>query len=304
MKSVCFIYNPTSGHEEIKYRIDSIEHTLKLNFEHVVMYPTKGERDATYYMLSNAHEFDVVIAAGGDGTIHEVVNGIAPHSKRPILGIIPSGTTNDIAASYGISNVLEEALSIIIEGHTEKVDIGKINERYFMYVCAFGAFTRVSYETDSHLKTILGHFAYVLNGITQIKNIKKYHLKLEFDNKYVESDFLIGLVSNSKSIAGMRHLLPDSKTNDGKFDIMFAEYKPFKMLGSMWDLLKRILVGFRSNTNNIETLVHEKTNEVLITASRPIRWNIDGEKGMRTNKVKIKSLKEHITLITPASSLD
>ena len=155
-KRARIIYNPTSGKELFKRVLpDALIKLEKAGYE-TSAYATEKIGDATFEAeRALESEYDLLIAAGGDGTLNEVVNGIAEQPNRPKLGVIPMGTVNDFGRALHLPSDIMGAIDVIIDGHTTKVDIGKMNNRYFINLAAGGKLTQVSYETPSKLKSIV-----------------------------------------------------------------------------------------------------------------------------------------------------
>src|SRR5690606_15238279 len=133
-------------------------------------------------------KYDIVVAAGGDGTLNEVVNGLAEQDYRPKLGVIPMGTTNDFARALHIPRDIPKAVDIIVRGDTIPVDIGRMNEKYFINIAGGGRITELTYEVPSKLKTMIGQLAYYLKGIEMLPSIKATPLTIEYDGKIFEGD--------------------------------------------------------------------------------------------------------------------
>ena len=167
-KRLLFIFNPKSGKAQIKNKLCEIIDTFVKGGYEVVAHPTQGAGDAYEKTKELAPEMDLVVCSGGDGTLDEVVSGLMECEERIPLGYIPAGSTNDFANSLDIPKNMEKAAKDIIEGKLYSCDVGVFNKRHFIYIAAFGIFTDVSYETDQHLKNVLGHLAYLLEGSKRI----------------------------------------------------------------------------------------------------------------------------------------
>lgn len=161
MKRARIIYNPTSGREMFRRHLaDVLEKMEKAGYE-TSCHATTGEGDAIEAAKKAVErKYDIVVAAGGDGTINEVVNGLAEQDYRPKLGIIPTGTTNDFARALHIPRDVDKATDIIVNGDTIPIDIGRMNDVYFINIAGGGRLTELTYEVPSKLKTMLGQLAY------------------------------------------------------------------------------------------------------------------------------------------------
>ena len=222
MKRLLFLYNPKAGKGLLKSKLsDVLDILVKAEYE-LVVYPTQSCQDAYHKIVNMTNEFDMVVCSGGDGTLDEVVTGMMQRQEedRIPIGYIPTGTTNDFASSLDISRDILNAANTAVHGKPFGCDVGKFNDDIFVYVAAFGLFTDVPYQTDQKLKNTLGHAAYVLEGVKRLSNIPSFHIKITAGETVIEDDFMIGLISNSKSIAGFRNIMrKDVSFSDGEFEI-------------------------------------------------------------------------------------
>ena len=204
-KKMLFIYNPMAGKEQIKNKLSEIIQIFcKEGFE-VTIFATRGREDATKIIEKKGERYDYIVCSGGDGTMNEVATGLMKLEKRPICGYIPAGTVNDFASSLKIPRVMKNAASLIADGDVFNCDMGKFNDRYFTYVAGFGAFTEVSYQTPQEWKNALGKAAYFIEALKHIADIKPHHMKIEYDGGVIEDEFILGLISNSVSVAGYKY---------------------------------------------------------------------------------------------------
>jgi len=183
-KRARIIYNPTSGRELFKKSLADVLIKLEDAGYETSAYATKAEGDAIQAARQAVEDrFDLVIASGGDGTINEVINGIAEQEYRPNIGVIPMGTVNDFGRALLIPKDILQAVDVIIEGNTVPVDVGKMNNRYFINIAGGGKITEVSYEAPSKLKTVLGPLAYYIKGLEMLPEIKATDIRIEYDGK-------------------------------------------------------------------------------------------------------------------------
>ena len=219
-KRMLFVFNPKAGKGRIKtHLLDIVDIFNKGGYE-VIIRATQGPKDAYEQVKEYADQVDLIACSGGDGTLDEVVTGIVEVGSQTPIGYIPAGSTNDFANSLFMPKSMTAAASMIMEEQIYHCDIGKFNNQTFAYVAAFGLFTNVSYETDQDLKNILGHVAYVLEGMKQLFEVKSYHLKVTSDELTVENDFIYGMISNSRSVGGFKNLTGKNvDMNDGLFEV-------------------------------------------------------------------------------------
>jgi YegS/Rv2252/BmrU family lipid kinase len=183
-KKVLFIFNPVAGKSQIRTDIVDILDILSRDAYVVTCYPTKCRGDARNVVRSRTEDYLYVICAGGDGTLDEVVTGMMENQDKPFvpIGYMPAGTTNDFANSLGIPSDMKEAARVVARGKRFDCDLGRFNDdMYFTYVAAFGIFTETSYETPQDLKNLLGHMAYIMQGVMDLGKIRTYHFSVESD---------------------------------------------------------------------------------------------------------------------------
>lgn len=288
-----FIYNPQAGHKQIKYSLWDIINELTKEYKDLVVYSSKKQKDIYEYTKKNASKYDLVIVSGGDGSLSEAVNGIMNLKKIPKLGYIPAGSTNDYASSLRLPKDMKKCAQLITE-HKElkKIDIGKFNNNYFVYVAAFGAFTEVAYSTPQDVKNVIGHLAYLLNGINSLNKIKSYKLKIETKEKTYDGEYIFGMITNSLSVGGMYKL--NSKTvklDDGLFEVMLIK-KPNDLIE-----LEEITASLLNTKTKTNAVIKFSTNELKFTTYSKMSWTLDGEYGGTPSKIKITNINKTLTLI-------
>ena len=187
-----FVFNPNSGKAQIKNQLMKIIQVFSKAGYEITVYPTKAPLDGYQHILDNEGRYDVITCSGGDGTLNETVAAVLKYKgEKPPIGYIPSGTTNDFAASLGIPRNMVKAAVNIAKGKHFPCDVGIVNgERSFNYVAAFGAFTRVSYGTPQNLKNILGHQAYVIEAVRSLSTIKPQYMRVYSEEMNVEGNFV------------------------------------------------------------------------------------------------------------------
>ncbi|REK52926.1 MAG: diacylglycerol kinase [Geobacillus sp.] len=278
MKRARIIYNPTSGREIFKRHLpDVLERLEKAGYE-TSCHATTGAGDATEAARKAVErEFDLVVAAGGDGTINEVVNGIADQDYRPKLAIIPVGTTNDFARAIGVPRSIEGACDVITRGEAVPIDIGSVtNEektRYFINIAGGGRLTELTYEVPSKLKTVLGQLAYYLKGMEMLPSIKATEARIEYDGKLFEGEIMLFLVSLTNSVGGFEKLAPDSSLNDGMFDLIILKKT------NLAEFIRLVTLAARGEHINDPHLIYTKANRIKVTSPNNMQLNLDGEFG-------------------------
>lgn len=292
MKKLLLLANFYSGKGIIKLNIaDMIEYYNCKGFE-VTVFTSQYSGHITDIVEKYGSMYDNIVCCGGDGTLNETINGLLTLDKRPLLGYVPCGSTNDFASSIGISTIIEESYKTAVDGHPFTIDIGKINDKYFSYVAGFGLFTNISYETPQNIKNILGYQAYILTALKAITNIKTYSMKITYDKGVIEDEIMIGLVSNSNSIAGMKKLFENyANLNDGLFEVLLVK-KPKNT-----SLLKNIVSCVVEKNFDNDMFYSFKTNKIKFESTEFIKWTIDGEYGGDFNLTEIEVVNNAVNIL-------
>ncbi|MCJ1656009.1 diacylglycerol kinase [Staphylococcus sp. NRL 16/872] len=292
-KRARIIYNPTSGKEMFKRTLPDVLIKLERAGYETSAYATEREGDAILEAeRALKQNYDILIAAGGDGTLNEVVNGIAEQPNRPKLGIIPMGTVNDFGRALHLPSDIMGAVDVIIENHTTKVDIGKMNNRYFINLAAGGKLTQVSYETPSRLKSIVGPFAYYIKGFEMLPQMKAVDIRIEYDDNVFQGEALLFLLGLTNSMAGFEKLVPDAKLDDGYYTLIIVEKANLAELGHIMTLASR------GEHTKHPKVIYEKAKSINISSFTEMQLNVDGEYGGKL-PANFLNLKRHIEVCTP-----
>ena len=273
MKKMLFVMNPYSGmRRAVRYLADIIAMFNRAGYE-VITHMTSGQGDAEETVRQIAPRVDVVVCCGGDGTFNETISGILKSGADVPVGYIPAGSTNDFASSMWLSTNIMQAAKDIVEGVPVRYDVGKFGERYFSYVASFGAFTRASYNTPQSIKNALGHTAYVLEGINELSQIRKEHVRFEIDGQVIEDDFLFGAISNSTSVGGILTLDPKQvDMADGKLEILLVR-APVDIME-----LSECIMAVQSQKYNCAMITFRSAEKIKVYADPYMPWTLDGER--------------------------
>ncbi|MDN3017358.1 diacylglycerol kinase [Paenibacillus sp. BSR1-1] len=297
MKRARLIYNPTSGREMIKRHLPEILEKLEVAGYEASCHATTGAGDATNAAkIAVERKYDVVIAAGGDGTIHEVVNGLAEQEYRPKMGIIPAGTTNDFARALHIPRDVSSAVNIITKGELIPVDIGRINDKYFINIAGGGKMTELTYEVPSKLKTMLGQLAYYLKGMEMLPSIKASDLKIEYDGKLFEGEAMMFLVGLTNSIGGFEKLAPDASINDGLFSLLILKKV------NLAEFIRIATLAIRGEHVNDPNVIYTQANRIKVYSSEKVQLNLDGEFGGLLPS-EFENLYRHLEVFVPLENI-
>lgn len=286
-----FIYNPESGSGKIERNSQYIIDAFTAKGHVIDVLKTKKTLDAKRYAMESDH--DMLLVAGGDGTLNEVVNGLMTREQRPKIAYIPTGTVNDVAHMLGISMNVKKAVKLILEtGEVKKMDISKINDTYFTYAAATGRFTKASYDVKRKDKKRFGILAYVVRGITDLLFDYKMPMKITYEGGVLEKTFTLLLFLNGPRVGGRNlYLMKKSKLNDGKIEARIFEHRRF------WMLIK--ILTFFAIGGLVMRGGHRLTSSFYeIEAEHDqadIDWNTDGEKTEK-NSVRIDVIQEAIEI--------
>lgn len=299
MKRVLFIYNPNAGKGLLKPKLaDIMDIIVKAGYE-LIVYPTQRYKDAYHKVATFTEHYDRVICSGGDGTLDEVVTGMMEREDRVPIGYIPAGTTNDFANSLHIPKDLLQAANTAVTGAEFSCDIGQFNDDVFVYIAAFGLFTDVSYETKQEMKNILGHLAYVLEGVTRIFDIPSYRIRVRHGEKVIEDEFVFGMVTNSRSVGGFRNMIGKNVVfDDGEFEVTLIK-TPKNPLA-----LQEIVAALLISQIDTKYMYSFKTNEISFESLEEIPWTLDGEFGGQHDEVIIRNCKQALKLVVPEKHVD
>lgn len=292
-KKLLFVFNPLAGKGQVKENLcELIDIFTKHDYE-VTAYPTQAAMDGYNKVKNDAEKYDLIVASGGDGTLSETVKALMEIDKKIPLGYIPAGSTNDFASSMGISKKMSEAAEEIMNGVPFECDIGEFNGEYFVYVAAFGAFTDVSYETPQDKKNTFGHMAYVVEAIKRLPKISGNQMIVEHDGEVIEGNFILGLITNTESVGGMKKLISDGVC----YDDGFYEVTLVKTPSNPIALQKTITDTLLNKLTNEKCFVTFRTSKVTFKSEEDIPWTLDGEAGGSHKEVEIINHKQAISIL-------
>lgn len=292
MKKLLFVYNPQAGKGTVRSKLSDIIDIFTKGGYTVTAHPTQAPMDGFNEIKNNAGNYDLVVTSGGDGTLSEAVKGIMMQPEKIPLGYIPAGSTNDFASSMGISTKMSVAAQDIVDGVYFDYDVGEFNGQYYVYVAGFGAFTDVSYETPQNAKNIFGHAAYIAEAIKRLPTYTGYEMTVEHDGEVIKGNFILGLVSNTVSIGGMKKLISEGVCfDDGLFEVILVK-TPANPL-----MLQSLLADAALNKLTEKNFVQFKTSRVTFTSDCNVSWTLDGEAGGSHRRVEIVNHKQAVRFV-------
>ena len=291
MTKALLVVNPSSGGEKGKEFACVAEARLKEFFDEVYVRETEKEGDAAIFVSEAAKDkYHSVFVMGGDGTVNEGISGLAEKGYKPKFGFFPLGTVNDLARALNIPLDPEEAIAKFDPKLVKPLDIGKINDKYFMNVVAVGTIPEAINDVESEDKTKLGKLAYFVSGLKHIVSNKNYNFRLTLDGKQKEitsSTLLIGLTN---SIGGFEHILPEAEVNDGLLHLIYIkDSNLIETINSLPDMLK----GIDESTSHVEYMQFSEGIIEIIGEEENLNVNVDGDEG-DSLPIKIKILPSHL----------
>ena len=292
MRKLLLIINPVAGRNQAQADLFKMVRVFAEHDCEVTVYPTRGPQDCTRKVLTDAGRFDLVVCCGGDGTLNEMVSGMMQREEPVPMGYIPLGSTNDFAASLHLPSHVEEAALRCVEGTAFHMDVGSLNDRYFNYIAAFGAFTEASYATPQQIKNALGHLAYILEGIKSLGRLQPIHVRITADGETFEEDYLFGAVTNTVSLGGVLRLDPSRVLlDDGMYELLLVKnpQNPAEAQAMLSALMLQNYDG---------PLVRMlRASDILFESNHEISWTIDGEFGGSFSTTHILNNKNAVTLM-------
>ena len=292
MKKMLFVFNPRSGKARIRNKLSGILDIFTKAGYDIRVHVTQAPLDAKDWVQQYGNEADIVVCSGGDGTLNETISGLMELEKPPLLGYIPSGTTNDFASSMKLSKSMLKAAETIVNGKPFAFDVGCFAGRYFAYVAAFGAFTDVPYITPQEKKNMLGHQAYMLEGMKRLTSLRSYTMKVTYGDNVLEGDFIFGMVTNTISVGGFKGLVGDEVAlNDGIFEALFVK-RP-KTPAELAAIFSYLIMKEEES----DYVYCFKTNALHVESEESVDWVLDGEYGGSITEVNITNKREALLLL-------
>lgn len=293
MKKLLLIMNPAAGTKKANPHLPEILSVFGRAGYACLCFMTQKRGDGTSLAAQYAAQVELIVCIGGDGTFNEVISGVVSAGAATPIGYIPAGSTNDFAASLGLSKNVVQAAQDIAAGKPVSYDIGRFCDRYFTYVASFGAFTKSSYTTSQSVKNALGHLAYVLEGIREITSLHRYHVAVTLDDSLrEEGDYIFGAVSNSTSVGGILTLDKNVvDLNDGLFELLLVKY-PRNM-----SELAEVIKALTSQKYDSPSLIFHPAKKLSVAADPGMDWTLDGEFAKGSAGVEIENLHSAVNIV-------
>ena len=291
MKKMLFLMNPNAGQRKAPRFLTEILSVFQEGGYETTVFMTTGPGSGARIVEPRAGEYDLIVCAGGDGTLNETISGVLRSGSGCPVGYIPCGSTNDFAATLKLSTDVVQAAKDIMMGTDQPYDLGTFNGRYFSYVASFGAFTRVSYTTPQNMKNLLGHLAYLLGGIQELAQIRNIAMTVEIDGEVLQGEYIFGAVSNATCVGGVITLSPRYvDLCDGKFEVMLVRMpRDVAELGAC-------VLALQTQEYDSQPITFRRASSLTIRQPADVDWTLDGEWAEGAEVVRIENLPQAFRL--------
>lgn len=293
-KKIALVYNSYSGMLKPSWKLDPLIEYLKETSD-IITIDVAEDLDIEEEVIKACQAgAELIIACGGDGTVHSCANGIMQSASEAVLSVLPFGTVNDFASVLGMNDKIDQFIDVLENGTTKKIDVGICNGLYFINVVAVGAFTDVGYAVPRPLKKILGRLAYLIYGIKDsLKYLKESHrVRLEINGDVIERDITLFTVTNSNSVGGFRNYARPIELDDGNLYLMVMKKSTFMQA-------VRIVMTYLSTQKfSGETIDYFPVKHLKASSMDLMKIDIDGEEGGRL-PIEIKILEKRLNVLIP-----
>ena len=299
MKKCIIIMNPESGKvKSLSSKKEFYDVLRKHGYDAEIRYTT-GPKDATRIVEELEDDVDLVISAGGDGTLNEVVTGDIHRNKKLVLANLPMGTTNDVANMYGYTKDYKKNLELLLNGVRKKVDVCYIDETPFVYVACLGDYIDMAYNTPRDLKKKYGKIAYILYGLRQLRNsIHRYHVKYSVDGVEHEGEYSFFFITNSSRVAGVDDIYYDVKMDDNMFEVALANPK------TKPDILRMLVQVTMKDVKEVPGITYYQTSdfEIEFLDKPKTSWCIDGEEYQSSGPKFAFKVDQKVKMLIPKTN--
>ncbi|WP_347552327.1 diacylglycerol kinase family protein [Pseudalkalibacillus hwajinpoensis] len=285
------ILNPKAGNVKLVDQIDIIQERLKVKFGNVTLYKTEYPGHGAELVEQLADKVDVLIGAGGDGTIYELANAICQRGKRPVFGVIPGGTCNDFSRALGINQNPLQAVEQLLEDHRSLIDVGKSNDEYFLNFWGIGLITQASENINPDTKELFGRLSYYISTAQTINNPVPFHLKVEADEANFEGEAVMMIVGNGPFTGGIQAFFPQNNLKDEEFDILIIKETS---LPTFWSIFQSKM--FKQSRFN-EAIIHFQAKNLTVSTTPNQTIDCDGERNFTTPST-LEVLPGYLTVLT------
>ena len=300
IRKLLFIYNPRSGRGTIQGMIPEILKCFDNAGYMTTIYKTRSPYDGEIVAAQEGEAYELVVCAGGDGTLNNIISGVMkiPEDKRPRVGFIPAGSTNDTRSSYSLPASIPHAAKIAVTGHPFRTDIGLANDRYFTYVASFGELSAVSCFTSQVAKNLFGRSAYITEGIKALLKMESHHIKVTWEEGTVAGEFFLGMITNALSVGGFQNITGGGvDLADGLFEVMLLK-KPADLLEFNKEVEAVLLASLGREATGDGLVYKFKTSRAVFGSADDLQWVVDGENAGRHKITTITNLPGAVEIMS------
>jgi diacylglycerol kinase (ATP) len=291
--SISLIVRPPAD-EAVVEELRNVVQVLRAGGHRVSPRMTFGTFDAVRFARAAARRHaDVVLAAGGDGTVNEVVNGLVQCDWQPRLGVVPIGTANDFANTLGIPESVWDAIDVALRGRASAVDVGEVNGRKFINVSSGGFGADVTGSASQEAKRRLGKLAYLLTGARKLVELKPARACFVGDTGVIhDGEFIFFAVGNARQTGGGQLVTPRAELGDSKLDVVIV---PALARLDFLALLPELRAGTHLDSPDV---IYVQTRRLEVSAEQPMRVNADGE-AVRARRFSYRILERPLSVMQP-----
>ncbi|RAL25659.1 diacylglycerol/lipid kinase family protein [Thermoflavimicrobium daqui] len=290
MNRAAIIANPVAGNKDLLHRLESIQQALSKQINEVILYKTSSKGNGAQIVQSIAHQVDMIVSVGGDGTVHELINALCPLEHRPILAILPGGTCNDFSRTLCISQDPDEAIEQLLARNTTHIDVGKHNGNYFLNFWGIGLITQVSERIDPDIKRDWGRLAYYISAFQTFAEPPSFFLEVESESNYFRGNATMMIVGNGSYVGGMETYFPRTSVQDGYLDVLIIRKASLEAIHA---IISSHLLDQRPYG---EDLLYFQAKSLRITTSPSLKIDCDGEKNTFT-PTQLTVLPRHLQVV-------
>ncbi|MFS0656339.1 YegS/Rv2252/BmrU family lipid kinase [Bacillus sp. 179-C3.3 HS] len=291
-KKAMLIYNGNAGQKNIEKILGQTVPILSPHIDELILKPTREPQDAYHFCRIIDETIELLIILGGDGTVHECINGIGGLSRRPAVAILPGGTCNDFSRTLGIPQQMQKAAQMIVEGEKKKVDLIKAGDRYFLNFWGIGLIADTSNNINDKEKAILGKISYFTSAIRTLQQADPFRVHIQTEEEEWQEEAVIVLVINGQFIGTNKINLPNAAIDDGKVEILICRQTSFSALKEILTMNREELEDFTGDLSLIQA------SRIQIQTDKEMDADTDGEVYM-TAPASLKVLQQHVTFMVP-----
>lgn len=290
-----FIYNQTAGQADTEKALAAVLPVISVHVKQLEVIQTEREGETTELCRKWGEKADLIIILGGDGTVHEAINGVAELDKRPVLGILPGGTCNDFSRMLSMPQNLAKAAKSLMEGKTQLLDIGKVNNHYFLNFWGVGLVAATSTNIDDTQKKVIGKLSYFLSALKTVQMTEPFRYTLRGDDHELEGEAVMILVMNGRYIGTNSIPFPNMKVDDGLFDVLIVKDSSFGAFIEVFNL-EELPPNEKEAQGNLQ---HFQTSSLSVKTTPVLAADTDGEIYSET-PAELTVLHKHIEMIVGA----